>query len=177
LRKSVESSDPLHSATVRLELARLELFTGSPEEALKMAREVVAWTASRGFSRLEVEALCVAAEALVREGRTAEAVKTGEQIRKLTDASLDRELILLTAGPLARIDAAVGNVDDAVRDLQLATAEAERIGHVAVDLDIRLALGEIEARARRGDQTLRDLQEDAEAAGFKLLARRAATEA
>jgi tetratricopeptide (TPR) repeat protein len=177
LRKSVESSDTLRSATVRLELARLELFTGSAEEALKMAQEVAAWTAPRGLGRLEVEALCVAAEALVREHRTAEAVKTGQQIRKLLEDSQDRELILLAAGPLARIDASAGNVDAAVRDLHLATAEAEKIGHVAVDLEIRLALGEIEAREGRGDQTLRDLQADAEAAGFKLLARRATTEA
>ena len=175
LRKSTESNDALRTAVTRLELARLELFAGRPGEALKMAHDIAVWSAPRGFSWVEAEALCVVAEALLQEHRTAEAVKIGERIRKLVDTTQDRELILLTTGPLARIDAAAGEAEQAFRDLRLAIAEAERIGHVAAALEVRLALGEIEARERRGDQTLRDLQRDAEAYGFKQLARRAAT--
>lgn len=173
LRKSVGSNDASRSAVIRLELARLEAFAGRFGEAEGMAREIAAWAAPRGFTWLEAEALSVAAEALLREGRTADAVKLGEQIRKLVGTTQDLELVLFTAGPLARIDAAAGEVEDAIRALRLAIAQAERIGHVAAALEARLALGEIEARERRGDQTLRELQRDAEAYGFKELARRA----
>jgi tetratricopeptide (TPR) repeat protein len=174
LRKSTESNDASRSAVTRLELARLELFAGRFDEAVRMAHEVAVWAAPRGFTWLEAEALSVVAEVLLRERRTAEAVKLGEQIRKLVGTTQDRELILFIIGPLARIDAAAGEVDEAIRDLRLAIAEAEKIGHVAAALEARLALGEIEAREGRGDQTLRDLQRDAEAYGFKQLARRAA---
>ena len=175
LRKSVESKDVSRSAVTRLELARLELFAGKFGEAAGMAREIAAWAAPRGLTGLQAESLSVAAEALLREGRTADAVKLGEPIRKLAGTTQDLELVLFTAGPLARIDAAAGEVEEAIRTLRLAIVQAERIGHVAAALEARFALGEIEARERRGDQTLRDLQRDAEAAGFKELARRAGT--
>jgi DNA-binding winged helix-turn-helix (wHTH) protein/tetratricopeptide (TPR) repeat protein len=174
LGKSTDSGDILPGAVVRLELARLDLAAARPREAEAAGREVAAWAAPRGFAWLEAQALTVVSDALLLEGGTAEATRTGERIRALLRLVQDRELILLSAGPLARIDAAAGDVDAAVRDLRRTIAEAEKIGHVPAALEARLALGEIEARNGRGDQTLRELQQDAEGLGFKDLARRAA---
>lgn len=173
LRKCDEAGDTVRSTTVRLELARLELSGTKAGEAVGMARSVAEWAAPRGFSGMEAQALAVMAEALLREGRTEEAVKAGERIRTLLRKSQDRELLLFTAASLARIDAAAGNVEGAIGNLRQTVLEAEKIGHVGAALESRLALGEVEARNQRGDQTLRDLQRDAEVLGFGDLMRRA----
>lgn len=173
LRRSNEMGDVSRSAVTRLELARLMISLERPAEAAGLARAVAAWAAPRGSRWLEAQALAVAVEALLREGRTTEAVEAGERIRELVRTSQDLELILLTSASLARSDAAAGGAEGAVGDLREAIARAERSGLVAAALEARLALGEIEIRFGRGDQTLRDLQRDAAAYGFKDLARRA----
>lgn len=175
-RASSETGDQARGAVTRLELARLELSEGRSGEAAGMAGAVAAWAGPRSFAWLEAQALAVQAEALLREGRKAEAAAAGERVRALIRVSKDRELVLLTTVSLARLEAADGEVDGALRDLREAIAEAEKIGLVTAALEARLALGEIEARSGRGDRgkrTLRELRRDAEARGFAELARRA----
>lgn len=176
LRASSETGDQARGAVTRLELARLELSEGRAGEAASLAGSVAAWAGPRSFGWLEIQALAVQAEALLREGRKAEAAAVGERVRTLIRTSQDRELVLFTTVSLARLEAAEGEVDGVVRDLREAIAEAERIGLVTAALEARLALGEIEARSGQGDRgerTLRELRRDAEARGFGELARRA----
>jgi eukaryotic-like serine/threonine-protein kinase len=175
LRKSEEAGDASRSAVTRLELARLMLSADRPGEAADAARAIAAWAAPRSSPWLEAQALAVLAEALLREGRTREAREAGERSRELVRTTQDREMALLLAAPLARLDAATGDVDGAVRDLREAIADAERSGLVSAALEARLALGEIEVRAERGDQTLAELRRDAQTYGFKDLVRRAGT--
>jgi len=148
LRKSSEGGDALQSAVTRLELARLDLAAGRLREAVGLAQAVSAWAEPRGLSPLQTQALAVAAEALLRQGQTAEALAVAEQVRALVDTTQDREVVLLTAIPLARTAAAAGDLDGALRDLREVTAEAEKSGLVAIAREARSALGEIEARRR-----------------------------
>ncbi len=157
LRKSGEVGDALQSAVTRLELARLELSAERPGEAAGLARAVAAWAAPRNLTGLEAQAHAVMAEALLAEGRTAEAVAAAERARHLVRATQDRELALVTAAPLARTEAAAGDLAGGLQDLRAAIAEAERIGFVTIAREARLALGEIEARQGRVDQALHKL--------------------
>ena len=145
LRKCTEMGDETGSAIARLELARLTL---SAPEAAGMARSVADWAAPRGSSWLEAQARAMEAEALLREGRLAEAVKAGDRIRELTGSTQDRELVVLTAPALALVDAASGDVDGAILDLREVIAQAEKSGLMAAARDARRTLEKIEARGR-----------------------------
>lgn len=171
---TTETGDAARTEVTRLELARLELSEKRPREAASLARRAAEWAGAGGFSWLEAQALAVYAEALVRDGRLAEARQPGERIRLLGRGTQDRELALLVAGSVARVDAAAGDFAGAMRDLREAVGEAERIGLVPVALELRLVMGEIEASHGRGNQTLREVRTDAQARGFGDLARRAA---
>lgn len=173
LRKSEETGDASWSAVTRLEMARLMLSADRSGEAAVLARDVAAWAAPRSSPWLEAQALAVMAEALLREGRTREAREAGERSRELVRATQDREIALLLTAPLARVDAATGDVDGAIGELNEAIAAAEQSGLVSAALEARLALGEIELRAERGEQTLAALRRDAQTYGFKDLVRRA----
>ncbi len=73
---------------------------------------------------------------------------------------------------LARIAAATGNPDEALRQLRHATEEAASLGFAAAGLEARLALGETQRNA--GDPaaaaTLAGVRKEAETRGFKRLA-------
>lgn len=148
LRRSSETGDAFRSAGTRIELARLTLSMRRPGEAADLARAVADWAVPRGFSGLAVQAHALTAEALLQEGRIAEAVKIRESIRELVRTSQDRELGLLTVPSLARADAAAGNVEGAVLDLREVITQAEAIGHAAAVSEARRALREIQARER-----------------------------
>jgi hypothetical protein len=68
----------------------------------------------------------------------------------------------------------------ALRSIEAARSEARRAGRVGLEFEARLALGEIEmcsGRSAARRQRLEDLERDATAKGFVLIARKAATAA
>ncbi len=76
----------------------------------------------------------------------------------------------------ARAAAALGESAQASKTLEGTLAEAERAGFVPIELEVRLALGEIEikmAKADAGRARLAALEKDATAKGFLLIARKA----
>lgn len=173
LRESMATGDELRSWVTRLEIARLELSAGRTAEAIAQARAAATWFGERGISGMEAQAQGVAAEALLRAGRLAEASEAAERLRSLVRPSRDRELAATAAATLARVDAAAGRMDQASRDLRTAIAQAEQGGLLLASFEARLVLAEIERGGRR-TQAFRDLRRDTEARGLGDLARRVA---
>jgi DNA-binding winged helix-turn-helix (wHTH) protein/tetratricopeptide (TPR) repeat protein/TolB-like protein len=174
LRESTATGDELRSWVTRLEVARLELSAGRTAEAIALSRSAAVWFAERGISGMQAQALGVTAEALLREGRLAEAREAAERLRSLVRSSQDRELITSAASILGRVDAAAGRVDQAGRDLRVAIADAEQSGLLLASFEARLVLAELELGSGRRTQAFQDLRRDAEARGLGDLARRVA---
>jgi DNA-binding winged helix-turn-helix (wHTH) protein/tetratricopeptide (TPR) repeat protein len=170
--------EDLHATAARLELARVALAGGRAAEAVSLAREAADWYGARGMRGRQAGALAVLAEAQWRAGSLAEARQTAGQARAQAEKSADRALRIAVATRVARVDSAAGDAAAALQSLktlQAAIAEAEKSGFVALGLEARLALGEIQlaGQDRRGLDTLARVRADAAARGFTLLARRA----
>lgn len=177
LGTSAPLGETLLAATIRLDLARLDLFAGRPVEAARRSREVAAWAAPRRAEVLESEALAVAAEALLRQGDVAGARAAARQVQARVDRSEDRELRVVLAPVLARAEAAAGDGPGALRRLHRAVEDGARLGFVTAGLEARLTLAELELR--QGDpakarSALEGVRRDAETRGLRRLAAAAA---
>ena len=77
----------------------------------------------------------------------------------------------------ARVEAAVGRLDEARRSLKTVIAEATKHSNVRYELEARLAWCEVEAKtdptAARADAKI--LEQEAKSKGFGLIARKALT--
>lgn len=165
---------------IRLDLARLANSEGRQDEAAGLARQAAEWYRSREMGGNEAQALSLLAEALLRLGRLAEAQEAAERARDRAGQSEDREMQVLVAARLSRVDAAGGQAAKAIRELRRRIPEAHSAGYVNAALQARLALGEIllatageDVEADAGRTVLVEVRREAEARGFMLLARRA----
>ena len=82
----------------------------------------------------------------------------------------------MTAIAKARIDAASGKNEDAMKGLTSVAKEAHAAGLVAIEFEARLALGEVERKAgqtAKAQATLNALAQEAKAKGFNLIAAKA----
>jgi hypothetical protein len=170
--------EDLRATEVRLDLARVALADGRAAEAGSLAHQAAAWYGARGMRGRQAGALAVLAEAQLRAGSLAEARETAGQAHAQAEKSPDRGLRIAVAIRVARVEAASGapGMPQDTRPLQslrAAIAEAEKSGLVALALEARLALGEIQLarQDRQGLDTLGALRADAAARGFGLLAR------
>jgi hypothetical protein len=87
-----------------------------------------------------------------------------------------RLMRLSSATLIARASALIGKRAEAARSLEALLAEANQIGVVPAQLEIRLALGEIEMKSgetAKGRARLNALRAEAAAKGFGLIARKA----
>jgi hypothetical protein len=93
----------------------------------------------------------------------------------LSGRSQSPQVRLAVAAVVARVEAAEGLADEALVRLEAALAEAVKLGFVGLQLELRLARGEIAIGSGRtaaaGD--LRTFAGEARARGFALLARKA----
>ena len=79
----------------------------------------------------------------------------------------------MTAIAKARIDAASGKTEEALKGLASVEKEAHAAGLVAIEFEARLALGEVERKAgqtAKARTTLNELAQEAKAKGFNLIA-------
>jgi len=123
----------------------------------------------------EAQAMSLLAEALLDQGRAGEARGAAEKARARAEKSEDREMRVQVASRLARVDAAGGASEEAVRELRQRIGEAQGAGYVNAALHARLALGEVllSAGDAQGRATLLEVRKEAAGLGFALLARRA----
>ncbi|HVR95191.1 MAG TPA: hypothetical protein VMW27_01155, partial [Thermoanaerobaculia bacterium] len=163
----------LDLASIQLELARLALAHGRPDEAARQARVAANWFRERQLTSDRAQALVVLAEALRREQRLAEAQEIGSQLRALEEGNEDRLLRIAILTQAARIDAMSGEIGGTLVQLRQAVDQADKLGLVASGLEARLALGtfQLERQDRlAGREMLQTLQKDAEAKGFRRIA-------
>ena len=161
---------------IRLDLTRLAISEGRYDEAVRLAREASEWYASRQIAANEAQGRSLLAEALLRQGRLAAAQEAAERARDRADRSEDREMRVLVAARLARVEAAGGQAAKGIRELRERIPEARAAGYVNAALQARLALGEIllaAGDAAAGRAALLEVRREAGALGFVLLARRA----
>jgi tetratricopeptide (TPR) repeat protein len=166
------------SMGIRLDLIRLSLSEERYEEAARLAREAADWYRSRNMAGNEAQSRSLLAEALLYQGKLAEAREAAERARVRAEGSQDRETRVLVATRLARVDAAgeiPADLAKAARDLRPRVREAQEAGYVNAALQARLALGEILAEAgdAGGRGELLEVRKEAGSRGFALLARRA----
>jgi tetratricopeptide (TPR) repeat protein len=178
LRIREELGQRVRAAESRLALATLSLDEGRAAEAEPVARQTAAVFRAEKMGELEGAAWLVLARSLAEQGKATLARPPARDAARLLGSSQDRTTRLALAIAVARIDAASGGppAARAPEKLAAAAAEAGRMGHVALELEARLALAE--AEARRDRRSARDhaaqLQRDARAKGFGLIAAKAA---
>ncbi|HSU82198.1 MAG TPA: tetratricopeptide repeat protein [Thermoanaerobaculia bacterium] len=177
LRGRVANGEELEAAAVRLDLANLTRLTGNPREAARLAAEVAEWYGQRGMTGFRALALARQAQALLADGRRAPARAAAEQAEMYAEAGEDLELRLAVATAVAPVRAATGDAAAGLDLLHWAVQESARIGAVTAGLEARLELGLLQRQT--GDPaaamaTLQAVQREAEARGFRWLAKRAA---
>jgi DNA-binding winged helix-turn-helix (wHTH) protein/tetratricopeptide (TPR) repeat protein len=162
---------------IQLDFARLALAQGQVGEAARLARAAAGWFQERRLASDEAQALVILAEALRRERRLAEAQEIGGRLRDMAARSEDRLLQIAVLIQTARVDAEAGEVGGAFMQLKKAVEETARSGFVASGFEARLALGsfQLERQDRfAGREVLQSLRQEAEARGFRRIARLAA---
>ena len=165
------------AAYVQISLASLALRQGKPDDAKKPALDAATELAAEKDVGGEAQARETYALALLEGGDVPGARSQIDQASSLAAQANDRNLKLTVAIAKARIDAATGKGDDALKALASAQKDAHAAGLVAIEFEARLALGEIEmksGKAAAGRTTLRALAQDAKAKGFNLIATKAA---
>lgn len=164
-------------ADSRVSLASLWIEQGHTEKAESPAREAAQEFHQEHSTVEEEAALGVLARSLLLQGQTRAAQETIEQAQKLAATGEDRASRTTIAILAARIAAASGASEAAEQSLASLLSEAVVLGDIPTQLEVRLALGEVEMKSGKVDSSrarLATLEKDATARGFLLIARKAA---
>ncbi|MCP4661790.1 MAG: protein kinase [bacterium] len=162
-------------AETELTRARILLELDQPSEAEALAREAAREFRERKLGDLEASAVVVLARVLLARGKLSEAQEVFAPIGTYEGGQKPafRLPVAITA---ARLQAASGEYDAALLRLGGVVAEATELGLGGLELEARLAQGEIELAAGVAESRARlaTLAEEAEEKGFGLIARKAA---
>jgi tetratricopeptide (TPR) repeat protein len=178
-RKAQDLREEIGAATAvltsRLARAALALDAGRSGEALAAARELA--ETYRGTQDTDGEALAEALEArsLLARGMEPEAAAAAERAATLAAKSQDLQFRLGVEVTTLRVRSLAGTSHTTGERLAEIAAEAEEKGAMALALEARLALGEVEIAAGEsaGRKRLEKLAKEAEKRGMMLLARKA----
>ncbi len=171
------------AAQTQLIRGRLAIEAGRFAEAEALMREASGELSREARLDDEITATIVLARALLSQGKLPEARQVAERVRSRAQDSQNPAVRMSVAMTDARLSAAAGEFPPAFSELEAALAEAADLGMLGLVFEARLALGEIEIAAgkagaaglaARGHARLRTLAEEAESAGFGLIARAAA---
>jgi DNA-binding winged helix-turn-helix (wHTH) protein/tetratricopeptide (TPR) repeat protein len=171
-------------AETQLGLADLSLEEArSPAEQEAAARQVLDVFQKQGEHDDEIQSWCVLARALLAEGKAADAEEAAKHARALAARSQNPEIRWQTAIVAARVETARKDfVHSAAelatrKELTAIVAKSRNLGYGIIELDARLALAEIEIKARQstaGLAHLNSIEQDAKAKGCNLIAGKAA---
>ncbi len=163
-------------ARTQLIRGRLLAATGRFPEAATLMGEIVGELRRGNRRDDELAAATVLTRALLAQGQLAEARGVAERARGLARDSQNPAIRLAFAVADARL-AATGEDARALHGLDAAIAEAEQLGLLELELEARLALGEIEIASGTRDDAgvagharLQALAREAGSAGFGLIA-------
>jgi hypothetical protein len=115
--------------------------------------------------------------AILASGRPDEAKKVGDQAHEISEPSEDLALQLLVVTAIGPSGVATGKAASSMGHLRWAVGEAGRIGYVEAALEAKFTLGALQLQTGDvlvGRATLEAVRRDAEARGFKGIAKRAA---
>jgi tetratricopeptide (TPR) repeat protein len=173
-----ELGEKLMVAESRLALAVVSLEEGNAEAAEAPAREAASLFHREHAMDKEATAQGILASVLLARGHTIQAEQAISRALALTRKSQVQAVRLPVAISAARVAAARGRADDterALQDLQRVLAEASRTGRIRLELEARLALGEVGVSAGRegAAETLETLERDAAAKRYDLIVRKA----
>ena len=172
-------------AESRLALAELSLEEGRAADAESAANDVALEFRHEKVPEMEATADALIARAEVEQGKYDAAQRAVEQATSLSTKGQEPLVRLSLAIVTARTRCArQGNSamrttvsSEALRKLRSVVAEARKYGFLGVELEARLAMGEVEMKsglAGPGSKSLADLEKDAQAKGYGLIARKAA---
>jgi tetratricopeptide (TPR) repeat protein len=163
-----------------VQLAHILTEEGRLAEAEEVAHKAVDAFRSGKDSEREASAHLALADIYVAQRKVVSAQEELKQALSLAGNPVNREARFDSAIMAARVDAAAGDFEKALRKLDVIWSEAVRYGYVSYQLDVRLARGEIEIKAgqnAKGQDHLTALAKDSAAKGFVLVARKAAAAA
>jgi tetratricopeptide (TPR) repeat protein len=177
LRLSDSRRAALLATGIRLDLSRLELLERHPEEAERLAREAAGWYGLRKMPADQARAQAQQSQALLALGRSAEARKAAEAAHAISEPSDDLELQIRVVTAWGPAGATFGGTAGPLGHLSWAVGAAAGIGYTEASFEARFMLGALQVQtgdALTGRATLDAVRKDAEARGFKGIARRAA---
>jgi DNA-binding winged helix-turn-helix (wHTH) protein/tetratricopeptide (TPR) repeat protein len=161
-------------AISQLQLAEIALQQGNPGEAETLARQAEAAFTEQQVTSSMSQSAAMLARALLAQGKSKDA-----KVAALRSVSLAKQVSDREPRFDATIAEAMVNNDPfkATSELEQIRAEAHRCGYFSYELDTRLHLATIELHSGNasGRQHLQQLQKDALAHGFALVARKAAS--
>jgi tetratricopeptide (TPR) repeat protein len=172
-----ELGDKNDAADSRIALAELAIEENHPDEADNLIHSALPELEALKAIDDEAQAYVVLARARLSAGKSAEAVKAAARAAPFVAQSHDRGVHLAFAIVNAQVAAATGDSAKAIESLGQSIAEATKLGYIVYSFEGRLALGKMEinaGRAAAGKLHLAALERDATAAGFALVARKAA---
>ena len=163
-----------------LQLAALSIEDGRPGEAEAPTHQALEQFQAGKMTSQQVEAYAILARALLAQGKLAAAQKSISWGSPITQRTQHRDVRIEFQIVAARVQAGSGkpsDVDKALRALDSAIKESNRIGLFRLAYDGTLAWSEIQIRSgnsAEGRTRLATLQKDALSRGYLLVARKAA---
>jgi tetratricopeptide (TPR) repeat protein len=161
----------------RISLAALAIEQGKPAEGETRARSAAEESQRTKQADDEIVARAVLARALLAQNKLDEARKAIAQSSALLGKSEDLEVRLGLRITEGRVATASGQSAAALKTFEATRQQAVKAGLVDIELEGRLALGEVEmrsvAKGAAGRARLELLQKAASAKGFGLIARQA----
>jgi eukaryotic-like serine/threonine-protein kinase len=172
-------------AESRLALAEVSLEEGRAADAESAANDVALEFQREKVPEMEATAYTLLARAQVEEGKYAVAQRAVKRATSLSTKGQEPLVRLSVAIVTARAHSASDGdsatrrklSSEALHQLSSVVAEARKFGFLGVELEARLAMGEVEMQsglAGAGSKRLADLEKNAQAKGYALLARKAA---
>jgi eukaryotic-like serine/threonine-protein kinase len=179
LRQAEQEKVP--AAETSLDLALLSMNEGGVLSAAETsARDSAQVFHDAKVRDQEARADAVLAEILLAEGKPSEALTSADQAIAISSKSQDPSCRLGVGVMAARVRGLSGDTRPASRDiesLESEAAEAARLGYLGIQLEARLALGELEMKSghpRRARNLLSALEKQATEKGYLLIAHKAA---
>ena len=178
LKVHTEMDAKKEAAVDRLELAEVALEQGHPELVAEPCRAAEEFFRSQKDPDDEARARSIVAKALLAQGKSIEARKEWEFLAHYSTASQNRENGLAVAIVAAQLEAASGSSGsrEAIRNLNVAEDRAQKYGFITRELEVRFAVGALEAtspKSARARAQLAVVEKDAASKGLVLLARKA----
>jgi serine/threonine protein kinase/tetratricopeptide (TPR) repeat protein len=173
---SSEAGDKTALAGAQVAQAELAIQEGRPSDAVTPAKNAMEQFRSLRLRDPELAATAVLSQALVSQGKIAEARQELSIHAALAAKSQNPASKIAFEIAKARVEAASGNTAEASARLKTASANATKFGLVKEQLECRLAAEELLPGPRRSPESqagLSQLARDATGKGFTLIARKA----